>query len=162
MQQIKRFISPDVQHKTTVAILTSSQALSFLSADLTWLDMYICLSLLNPWLHSGETRYKLKSYAVGCSYGYATFRSGRFGLGRFGLGHFRLGTFRSGPFRSGDISVRLWNLAEILHVHILMQTYLNQREVLLKNYKHGLTVNQHYMIFIIISKQNKSLLTFCN
>jgi len=40
--------------------------------------------------------------------------------------------FRSGPFRSGDISVRLWNLAEILHVHILMQTYLNQRELLLK------------------------------
>jgi len=26
--------------------------------------------------------------------------------------------FRSGPFRSGVISVRLWNLAEILHVHI--------------------------------------------
>jgi len=64
--------------------------------------------------------------------GYATFRSGRFGPSRFGLG-----TFRSGTFRSGDISVRLWNLAEILHVHILMQTYLNQREVLLKkNYKH--------------------------
>jgi len=34
-------------------------------------------------------------------------------------------TFRSGPFRSGDISVRLRNFAEILHVHILMQTYLN-------------------------------------
>jgi len=38
-------------------------------------------------------------------------RSGRFGLSR--LGH---GTFRSWSFRSRDISVRIWNLAEILHV----------------------------------------------
>jgi len=45
-------------------------------------------------------------------HGYATFRSGRFGLSHFGLGHFDLGhfgvgTFRSGLFRSGDISVKL-------------------------------------------------------
>jgi len=39
---------------------------------------------------------------------------------------------RSEPLRSGDISVRLWHLAELLHVNILMQTYLNQREVLVK------------------------------
>jgi len=75
------------------------------------------------------------------------FRSGRFGLavsvrpfrsGRFGLadviwpirsepfrsGPFRSGPFRSGPFRSGDISVRLWNLAEILHVHIFYTNIL--------------------------------------
>jgi len=48
-----------------------------------------------------------------CYLGYATFRSDRFCLG----------TFRSDY--------------EILHGHILIQTYLNQREVVLKkNYKH--------------------------
>jgi len=41
--------------------------------------------------------------------GYATFRSGHFGLG----------TFWSGLFWSGDILVRRWNFANILHVHIL-------------------------------------------
>ena len=47
-----------------------------------------------------------------------------------------------------------------------MQTYLNQREVLFKNTTNMVqdpTVNQHqHMIYIIISKQIKSLLTFCN
>jgi len=57
--------------------------------------------------------------------GYTAFRSGRFDLSRFGHG-----TFRSWSFRSRDISVRPWNLAEILYVHFLMQTYLNQRKVL--------------------------------
>jgi len=43
----------------------------------------------------------------------------------------------SESFQSGDILVRLLTLAEILHVLILMQTYLNQREVLFKkNFKH--------------------------
>jgi len=59
-------------------------------------------------------------------------------------------------FRSGDIAVRLWNLAEILHVHILMQTYLNQRKVLFKKTTDMIqdpAVNQHqHMIYIIISK----------
>jgi len=36
-------------------------SLSLLGADLTWLDMYIRLSLLNPCLHSGERRYNLKN-----------------------------------------------------------------------------------------------------
>jgi len=46
-------------------------------------------------------------------------------------------TFRSESFRSGDISVRLWNHAEILHVHILMQTYFKStRSFTLKNGKH--------------------------
>jgi len=35
--------------------------LRFLSADLTWLDMYIRLSHLNPCLHSGKTRYNLNN-----------------------------------------------------------------------------------------------------
>ena len=35
----------------------SLPSLNFLSADLTWLDMYIWLSLLNPCLHTDETRY---------------------------------------------------------------------------------------------------------
>jgi len=48
-----------------------------------------------------------------------------------------------------------------------MQTYLNQREVLFKkkntNMIQNPTVNQHqHMIFIIISKQTKSLSTFGN
>ena len=37
-------------------------SLNFLSADLTWLDMYIWVSLLNRCLHSGETRYNLKKW----------------------------------------------------------------------------------------------------
>ena len=53
-----------------------------------------------------------------CAYGSATFRSGRSGLSHFGHG-----TFRSWSFQSRDISVRLWNLAEILYVHFLRQTY---------------------------------------
>jgi len=70
-----------------------------------------------------------------------------------------------------DILIRLRNLAEILHVHILMQAYLNQREVIFKettNMIRDPTVNQHqHMIFIIINKQIKSnqiksLSTFCN
>jgi len=96
-----------------------------------------------------------------CDLGYMTFWSRWFGLSRFGRG-----PFWSGPIQSGDILVRLWNLAEILHVHILMQTYLNQREVLFKNATNMIqdpTVNQHqHMIYIIINKQIKSLLTFCN
>jgi len=36
--------------------------LSFLSADLTWLDIYISMSFLNPCLHSGETRFNLKNW----------------------------------------------------------------------------------------------------
>jgi len=47
-----------------------------------------------------------------------------------------------------------------------MQTYLNQRDVLLKKTTNKIqdpTVNQHkHMIFIIISKRIKSLSTFCN
>jgi len=50
------------------------------------------------------------------------------------------------PFRSREISVRLRNLAEILHVRFQMQTYLNQRKVLFKKttimMQHP-TVNQH-------------------
>jgi len=48
----------------------------------------------------------------------------------FGLGRFSLGTFQSGPFQSADLSVKLWNLSEVLHVRILIQKYLNQQEVL--------------------------------
>jgi len=78
-------------------------------------------------------------------------RSGCFGLSRFclrsfGLSRFGPGTFQSWPFRSRDISVRLRNLAEILYVHFLMQTYLNQRKVLFKkstNMIRDPTVNQH-------------------
>ena len=40
----------------------SLPSLSFLSADLTWLDMYITLSLLNPCLHRGETRHNLNNW----------------------------------------------------------------------------------------------------
>jgi len=47
-----------------------------------------------------------------------------------------------------------------------MQTYLNQREVLFQkttNMIQDPAVNQHqHMIFIIIIKPIKSLLTFCN
>jgi len=48
-----------------LTILAFSQSLSFVSADLTWLDMYIWLSLLNPCLQSGETRYKLNKCCFG-------------------------------------------------------------------------------------------------
>jgi len=37
----------------------SLPSLNFLSADSTWLDMHIWLSLLNPCLHSGETRHNI-------------------------------------------------------------------------------------------------------
>jgi len=37
-------------------------SLNFLSADLTWLDMYIWLSLLNPCLHNDETRNNLNNW----------------------------------------------------------------------------------------------------
>ena len=40
----------------------SLSSLNFLSADLTWLDMYIWLSVLNPCLHSGETWYDLNNW----------------------------------------------------------------------------------------------------
>ena len=40
----------------------SLPSLNFLSADLTWRDMYIWLSLLNPCLHSDETRYNLNNW----------------------------------------------------------------------------------------------------
>jgi len=53
------------------------------------------------------------------------FRSGRFSLSRSGHG-----TFRSWSFWSRDILARQWNLAEILHANVLLQTYLNQRKVL--------------------------------
>jgi len=47
-----------------------------------------------------------------------------------------------------------------------MQTYLNQREVLFENTTNMIqdsTVDQNqHMIYIIISKQIKSLSTFCN
>jgi len=79
---------------------------------------------------------------------------------------FGYATFRFGPFRYGDISVRQSNLAEIPYVHILMQTYLNQPELLFKkttNMIQDPAVNQHqHTIFIIISKQIKSLSTLCN
>jgi len=39
----------------------SLPSLNFLSADFTWLDMYIWLSPINPCLHSGETRYDLNN-----------------------------------------------------------------------------------------------------
>ena len=39
-------------------------SLNFLTADLTWLDMYIWLSLLNPCLHSDETRYNLNNWSL--------------------------------------------------------------------------------------------------
>jgi len=60
------------------------------------------------------------------------FRYGRFGLCHFCLSRFGHMTSRSWSLRSRDISVRLWNLAEILYVYFLMQTYLNQRKVLFK------------------------------
>ena len=50
----------------------------------------------------------------------------------FDLSRFGHETFQSWSFRSRGISVRLWNLAEILYVHFSMQTYLNQRKILLK------------------------------
>jgi len=62
--------------------------------------------------------------------------------GRFGLAI----SFMSWSFRLRDISVRILNLAEILHVHFLMQTYLNQRKVLFKkttNMIQDPTVNQY-------------------
>jgi len=46
-------------------IFAFSRSQSFLSSDLTWLDMYICLSLFNPCLHSGETRYNLNKWCFG-------------------------------------------------------------------------------------------------
>ena len=68
-------------------------------------------------------------------------RSGRFGLAD-SVWSFRSEPFRSEPFwsrdvsvlsfRFRDISVRLWNLAEILHFHYLMQTCLNHRKCLFK------------------------------
>jgi len=54
--------------------------------------------------------FRLKNVAGA---GYTTFRSGRFCLSRFGLSRFGHRTFRFWSFRSRDISVRLWNLAEI-------------------------------------------------
>ena len=88
------------------------------------------------------------------------FHSGRLRLSRFGPGIFQ----SSRSFRSRDISVRLWNLAEILCVHFLMQTYLNQIKVLFKKTTKMIqdpTVNQHvHDIFVVISKQFKSLSKF--
>ena len=43
----------------------SLPSLKFLSAELTWLDMFIWLSLFNPCLHSGETRYNLNKWCFG-------------------------------------------------------------------------------------------------
>jgi len=72
--------------------------------------------------------------------------------GLFSLGSFGIETFRSDY--------------EILHVHFLMKTYLNQRKVLFKKITNMIqdpAVNQpQQMIFIIISKQIKSLSIFCN
>jgi len=94
------------------------------------------------------------------------FRSELFQSDRFGMAVSATGLFGHGTFRSRDISVRLWNLAEILHVHFLMQTCFHQRKVLFKKTTSMMqdpADNQHkHMIFIIINKQIKSLLTFCN
>ena len=59
-------------------------------------------------------------------------RSGRFGLNCFGLSRFGHGTFRSWSFLSRDISVRLWNLAEILYGYVLKST----KGFIWKNCKH--------------------------
>jgi len=40
----------------------SLPSLNFLSADSNWLDMNIWLFRLNPYLHSGETRYNLNNW----------------------------------------------------------------------------------------------------
>ena len=40
----------------------SMPSLSYLGADLTWLDLYIWLSPLFPYLHSGETRCNLNKW----------------------------------------------------------------------------------------------------
>jgi len=53
-------------YNTGISDMNESQSwslpsLNFLSADFTWLDMCIWLPQLNPWLHSGETRYNLNN-----------------------------------------------------------------------------------------------------
>jgi len=48
-----------------VTILAFSQSFSFLSADLTWLDVYIWLSLFNHCLHSGVTWCNLSKWCFG-------------------------------------------------------------------------------------------------
>jgi len=61
-----------VKHKTcTIQIhLTwmnqswSLPSLNFVSADLTWLDMYIWLPILNPCLVNGETWYNLNNWCI--------------------------------------------------------------------------------------------------
>jgi len=64
--------------------------------------------------------------------GYTTFRSGRLSLAVSDWAVSVTGLFQSWSFRSREISVRLWNLAEVLYVRFLIHTYLNQRKVLFK------------------------------
>jgi len=62
----------------------------------------------NKIMHNKITIKQARSNDVAAAtHGYATFRSGRFGLA------VSVWPIRSGQFRSGDISVRIWNLAEI-------------------------------------------------
>ena len=67
------------------------------------------------------------------------------------------------PIQSWDfsvlvISVRLWNLAEILHVNVLMQMDLNQQTVLLKKKTTSMTqdprVNHHQHDFNYYQQEN--------
>jgi len=52
---------------------------------------------------------------------------------------------------------------KILHVHILNANLLKSMRSLTTNMIQDSAVNQHqHMVFIIISKQIKSLSTFCN
>jgi len=90
--------------------------------------------------------------------GYATFRSGRYGLvdlvwpfwsGRFGLGRFGLGRFGLGTFRSGyEIFQKSYMFT--FNVNILKSTRKTTNMI------QDPTVNKHqHMIFIIISKKSK-------
>jgi len=74
-------------------------------------------------------------------------------------GLFGLGCSDREMFQSG------YEILQKSYVHFLMQTYLNQRKVLFENTANMFQdpiVNQHerITIFVIISKQIKSLLTF--
>jgi len=69
--------------------------------------------------------------------------------------------FRSGPLQSGDILFRLWNLVEIFNVHILMQTYLNQRELLFKKLRKWSKIQQLISINIWFTLSSGSKLNHC-
>ena len=109
------------------------------------------------------------------------FRSGSFRSGSFRSGPFRSGPFRSGPFRSGlfrSVDISVWAVSVWEHFGQTMKSCRNltcshfnanilksTRSFILKKYKHDprSKVNRHqHMVFIIISKQMKSLSTFCN